>query len=60
MAKIETIGSVLLVLAFGLLALKGCDTAVHRQAVADYEECLSWQKEGYPIQCNPKNYGLGE
>lgn len=47
-------------LAFCLLLLKGCDTAMGRQANADYQEYLSWQKDGYPVQCNPSKYGIKE
>lgn len=56
----ENVGSILAVLAFIVLAFKGCDGALHRQAVADYEQCVAWQKDGYPIKCNPQSYGLGE
>ena len=52
--------SVFAILAFALLCLKSCDVAMGRQAYADYEQCLSWQKDGYPVQCNPSKYGIGE
>ena len=58
--RLENAFSVFVVLMFGILCLKGCDTAMGRQAYADYEQCLSWQKDGYPVQCNPSKYGIGE
>ena len=29
----------------------GCVTALDRQAEVDYQECLSWQADGYDVRC---------
>ena len=31
---------------------KAIDDAFDRQAETDYQECLSWQAEGFDIKCN--------
>ena len=38
---------------FALLSLRGCDIALKKQAEVDYQECLSWQADGYDVQCRP-------
>ncbi|WAJ74550.1 hypothetical protein [Moraxella bovis] len=39
-----------------LLSLRGCDIALKKQAQADYEQCLSWQADGYPVKCDVEKY----
>lgn len=41
---------------FALLSLRGCDIALEKQAQVDYQECLSWQADGYPIECDVEKY----
>lgn len=41
---------------FALLSLRGCDIALKKQAEADYQKCLSWQADGYPIKCDVDKY----
>lgn len=33
-----------------------CAEGLDRQARADYEQCLSWQADGHPVECNQDNY----
>lgn len=33
-----------------------CMESLDRQAHADYEECLSWQADGYPVECDVEKY----
>lgn len=41
---------------FALLSLRGCDIALKKQAQVDYQECLSWQADGYPVKCDVEKY----
>ncbi len=41
---------------FALLLLHGCDIALEKQAEVDYQECLSWQADGYPVKCDVEKY----
>lgn len=41
---------------FALLSLRGCDIALKKQAEVDYQECLSWQADGYPVKCDVEKY----
>lgn len=41
---------------FALLSLRGCDAALKKQAELDYQKCLSWQADGYPIKCDVEKY----
>lgn len=29
-----------------------CDAGLKKQAEVDYQECLSWQADGYPVRCD--------
>ena len=33
-----------------------CTKGLDRQARADYEQCLSWQADGYPVKCDVGKY----
>lgn len=33
-----------------------CAEGLDRQARADYEQCLSWQLDGYDIECDQEKY----
>lgn len=33
-----------------------CMQGLDRQAQADYEQCLSWQADGYPVECDVEKY----
>lgn len=41
-----------------LLALLpiACTEGLERQAKADYEQCLSWQLDGHPVECDVEKY----
>lgn len=41
---------------FALLSLRGCDIALKKQAELDYQECLSWQADGHPVECDVEKY----
>lgn len=40
------------VLMMVISMLYACNIGLSREAEADYQQCLSWQQEGYPIQCH--------
>lgn len=40
---------------FALLPV-ACVKGLERQAHADYQKCLSWQADGYDIQCDESKY----
>lgn len=33
-----------------------CAEGLDRQARADYEQCLSWQADGHPVECDMEKY----
>lgn len=33
-----------------------CATILDRQAQADYQKCLAWQADGYPVKCDAEEY----
>lgn len=46
------------IVAVALLAVMplACMESLDRQAHADYQECLSWQADGYPVKCDVEKY----
>ncbi|WII94975.1 hypothetical protein LU276_08170 [Moraxella haemolytica] len=42
-----------LIIIVAMLALLpvACTEGLDRQAQADYEQCLSWQADGYDVKC---------
>ncbi len=46
------------VFAIILLALLpfACTISLDKQAEADYQKCLSWQADGYPVKCDVEKY----
>lgn len=53
---VEIAMKILAILAMSVLFLYGCVSALNKQAEADYQKCLSWQADGYPIKCDAENY----
>lgn len=47
-----------LIIIVTLLALLpvACTEGLERQAHADYEQCLSWQLDGYDVRCDKEKY----
>ncbi|MDO4251210.1 MAG: hypothetical protein Q4C68_06840 [Moraxella sp.] len=43
-------------LIFVVLMTWAIVAALERQDKIDYLECLSWQKDGHSIQCDPSKY----
>ncbi|SIR77741.1 hypothetical protein SAMN02745664_10213 [Moraxella cuniculi DSM 21768] len=48
---IESLMKLSTTVAMSLLVVYGCAWAADKQAELDYAECLSWQKDGYQINC---------
>lgn len=36
--------------------LYACDAGLKKQAEVDYQECLSWQADGYSVKCDVEKY----
>lgn len=47
-----------LIIIVAMLALlpMACTEGLDRQARVDYEQCLSWQLDGYDIECDQEKY----
>lgn len=47
-----------LAIIIAMLALLpvACTEGLERQAHADYEQCLSWQLDGYDVRCDKEKY----
>lgn len=49
---IEAIAQAVLTVLMCAVLLYACNTGLQRQAEADYQKCLLWQADGYPIRCD--------
>lgn len=54
-ASSDLIPKLIVIVLLALLPL-ACMEGLDRQARADYEECLSWQLDGYDIECDQEKY----
>lgn len=43
-------------IAMSVLFAYSCTDVLERQAHADYQKCLSWQADGYDVQCDESKY----
>lgn len=41
----------LAIITMSMLLVYSCTSVIDRQAEADYQECLAWQNDGYPVEC---------
>lgn len=49
---IETIIQIAFIVLMCAVLLYACDAGLAKQAEADYQKCLLWQADGYPIRCD--------
>lgn len=48
----ENILNLVAIIVIFLLMAHACTAGLDRQIEAEYKQCLAWQADGHPVECN--------